>query len=255
MIKSASIIGSGNVATHLAKALFNVGVEIKSIYSPTIINCKALADKVLAKPVEKITDIDSSADIIIISVKDDAIRKVIEELNNDKTILVHTSGGVNIEVFEGYSSRCGVLYPLQTFSKDREIDFSRIPLFVESHNTDVYAKIEDLAKRLSNYVVEADSEKRKTLHVAAVFACNFVNHCYDISEQILKENGLSFSALLPLIEETTNKIYEISPFEAQTGPARRNDITVMNNHLKKINNQTFKDIYTLLSKSITERYK
>ncbi|MBQ7819517.1 MAG: DUF2520 domain-containing protein [Bacteroidales bacterium] len=255
MIKSASIIGSGNVATHLAKALFNAGVEIKSIYSPTLATCRGLADKVSAKPVENIADIDSSADIIIISVKDDAIHNVVEELNNDKAIIVHTSGGVNIDVFEGYSDRCGVLYPLQTFSKDREIDFSRVPLFVEASNKNVYAEIEDLAKRLSNYVVEANSEKRKTLHVAAVFACNFVNHCYDISEQILKENGLSFSALLPLIEETTNKIYEISPYDAQTGPARRNDVTVMNNHLKKIKNQTFKDIYTLLSKSITERYK
>ncbi len=255
MIKSVAIVGSGNVATHLAKAIFDVGVEVKYIYSPTLKNSSALASKVNAIAVDSISKIERDIDLIIISIKDDAIKEVVDELKEFNSIIVHTSGGINIDVFEGVTDKGGVLYPLQTFSKNRVLDFSKIPLFIEARDNDTLFEIDEFAKRLSSNVIEADSSRRKIMHVAAVFACNFVNHCYDISSQILEKEGISFDVLLPLIEETTKKISEITPHEAQTGPARRGDSDVMNAHLQQIDSPSIKDIYTLLSKSITDSYK
>ena len=255
MISSVAIVGSGNVATHLAKAIFNAGVDVKYVYSPTLENSSALASKVNAVAVDSISKIERDIDLIVISVKDDAIKEVVEDLKTFSSIIVHTSGGVNIDVFEGITERCGVLYPLQTFSKNRELDFSKIPLFIEARNNDTLSEIEKFAKKLSSNVIEADSSRRKVMHVAAVFACNFVNHCYDIASQILDKESISFDVLLPLIEETTKKISEITPHEAQTGPARRGDNYVMNAHLQQIDSASFKEIYTLLSKSITDSYK
>ena len=254
MINSVTIIGSGNVATHLAKAIYNVGLEIKCIYSPTLANCELLASEVNAVVTDNIETINLDVDLVVISIKDDAIKEIVSYLKNCNAIIVHTSGGVNIDVFNGISDRCGVLYPLQTFSKNRDLDFTKVPLFIEAKRKDVFAKIESFAKCLSISVIEADSNRRKIMHVAAVFACNFVNHCYDISSQILEEEGLSFSTLLPLIEETTKKIYEIHPHDAQTGPARRGDSAVMNAHLEQIKSKQIQEIYKLLSKSITDSY-
>ena len=255
MINSVAIVGSGNVASHLAKAIFNAGIEVKYIYSPTLDNSTALASKVNAVAVDCISKIDRDIGLIIISIKDGAVKEVIDKLRDFNSIVVHTSGGVNIDVFGDEIGRYGVLYPLQTFSKQRELDFSKIPIFVEACNKDTLYEIEGCAKRLSNSVIEADSSRRKTMHVAAVFACNFVNHCYDIASQILEKEGISFDVLLPLIEETTKKISEITPHEAQTGPARRGDMGVMNAHLQQIDADSVKEIYRLLSKSITESYK
>lgn len=255
MINSVAIIGSGNVATHLAKAIFNAGVDVKYVYSPTLVNSSVLASKVNAVAVDLISEIDRDIDLIIISIKDDAIKDVVEDLKEFNSIVVHTSGGINIDVFDGVAEKCGVLYPLQTFSKNRDLDFSKIPLFIEACNNDILSEIKEFSKRLSSNVIEADSSRRKIMHVAAVFACNFVNHCYDIASQILEKEGISFDVLLPLIEETTKKISEITPHEAQTGPARRGDSDVMNAHLQQIDSASMKDIYTLLSKSITDSYK
>ncbi|MBR4119184.1 MAG: DUF2520 domain-containing protein [Bacteroidales bacterium] len=254
MVKSVAIIGSGNVATHLAKAIYKAGVEIKYVYSPTLANCKALANYVNATPIYTIDSI-IDVDLIVIAIKDNAIRNVIEKLSDKNSIIVHTSGGVNIEVFDGVVTKCGVLYPLQTFSKEREIDFKKVPLFIEANSTSVFTELEEFAKRLSESVIEADSRRRKIMHIAAVFACNFVNHCYDISSQILEKEGLYFSTLMPLIEETTKKISDITPHNAQTGPARRGDSVVMNSHLEMIDSPQIKEIYKLLSKSIADSYK
>ena len=254
MINSVTIIGSGNVATHFAKAIFNIGVDIKSIYSPTLVNCQLLASEVNAVATDDIRAINLDVDLVVISIKDNAIKEFVENLKNCNAIIVHTSGGVNINVFNGISDRCGVLYPLQTFSKNRDLDFTKVPLFIEAKDKEAFTEIESFAKRLSNIVIEADSNRRKVMHVAAVFACNFVNHCYDISSQILAEEGLPFSTLLPLIEETTKKIYEIPPHDAQTGPARRGDSVVMNAHLEQIKSPHLQEIYKLLSKSITDSY-
>ena len=255
MINSVAIVGSGNVATHLAKAIFDAGVDVKYIYSPTLANSSALASKVNAVAVDSISEIKRDIDLIIISIKDDVIKEVVKELETFSSIIVHTSGGINIDVFDGITQKCGVLYPLQTFSKSRELDFSKIPLFIEACDNETLCEIDEFAKRLSSNVIEADSSRRKTMHVAAVFACNFVNHCYYIASQILEKESLSFDVLLPLIEETTKKISEITPYEAQTGPARRGDSDVMNAHLQQIDSDTVKEIYTLLSKSITDSYK
>lgn len=255
MIKSVAIIGSGNVATHLAIAIFKAGVNIKNIYSPTLDNCTTLAKRVNAEAVDDIYKIERNIDLIIISIKDNAIKNIVEHLKDFNSIIVHTSGGVNIDVFDGYSQKYGVLYPLQTFSREREIVFNKVPLFVEANNLSTFIEIESFAKKISDTVIQADSERRKIMHIAAVFACNFVNHCYDISSQILRENGIEFSTLIPLIEETTKKITEINPHDAQTGPARRGDTDVINNHLKSISSSKYKEIYKVLSNSIADSYK
>ena len=255
MISSVAIVGSGNVATHLAKAIFNAGVDVKYIYSPTLANSSALASKVNAVAVDCIDKIGRDIDMIIISIKDDSIKEVVWKIKEFDSIIVHTSGGINIDVFDGITDRGGVLYPLQTFSKERDLEFKKVPLFIEARNNETLCEIEEFAKRLSSSVIKADSSRRKTMHVAAVFACNFVNHCYDIASQILEKEGISFDVLLPLIEETTKKISEITPHDAQTGPARRGDSDVMNLHLQQIDSDFIKEIYTLLSKSITDSYK
>lgn len=251
MIK-VSIIGSGNVAQHLIKAfLKSPEVELHQVFSR-----KAESISHLVSP-EKITqnlsDLKES-DIYILAISDDAIAEVSAQLPFSNRLVVHTSGSVAMNALND-KNRKGVFYPLQTFSKNKEIDFSVIPINLESQNSEDYALLEKLAHQLSDKVYPVNSEQRKSLHVAAVFVCNFVNHLYQIGNEICEEHNLPFEILLPLIQETAQKVKELSPTEAQTGPAKRNDTKTIESHLAFLNDENQKNIYQILTKSIQSHVK
>lgn len=250
MIKKCVVIGSGNVATHIAKALKSCGVDIINIYSPNIDNATELANIVNATATDHLDAIATNVDVIIFAIKDNALSEVVERLKPTKALLLHTSGSTSIKLFKDRLEDYGVLYPLQTLSKSREVDFCKVPLFVEGCSSNVEESIYKLAQRLSKNVTIATSKQRKKLHISAVFVCNFVNHMYHIAEQELKEENLPFELLYPLIDETAQKIKQMLPKDAQTGPAVRYDTKIIDAHTDMLKNSDIKDIYISLSKNI-----
>ena len=260
-------LGSGNLATHLSLALKTAGEDIIQIFSRTKENAQALADKLHCASCTSINEIRTDADVYIFSVKDDALPSLIEQLavklsmgegGKRAPILLHTAGSVPMSVFpetmhyELCTMNYGVLYPMQTFSKDRSVNFREIPCFVEASDNNTLEEIKTLASKISDHVLEMSSEKRRKLHLAAVFACNMVNHCYRLAEKVLEEEGLDFSLYQPLIQETANKLKELSPRKAQTGPMVRYDRTIMDAQIALIHDERTRQIYRLMADSIHE---
>ncbi|MGK0414423.1 MAG: putative short-subunit dehydrogenase-like oxidoreductase (DUF2520 family) [Polaribacter sp.] len=225
---SIVIVGSGNVATHLYHAFFKVDVFIVTQINP--------------RTLENVP----KADITIIAVSDDVIAEVSSKIEND--FVVHTSGSVGMNTLKN-KQRKGVFYMLQTFSKDKIVDFSKVPFCLEAENKQDYQLLEKLATAIGKKIYSISSEQRKTLHVAAVFVNNFTNHLYKIGNDICKKNNISFDILKPLIQETALKIEQLSPEKAQTGPAIRKDEKTMKNHLNLLDKNQQK-IYKILTKSI-----
>ena len=228
------LIGRGRVATHMGKALLKAGHEVTSVNSRTL------------------AELPEDADAYIIAVKDSALQEVISKAvkGREERLFLHTAGSMPLSVFDGYTQNGGVLYPMQTFSMDREVDFKEIPLFIEGND----ARIRQLAESISNHVYELSTADRKYLHLAAVFACNFANHCYTLAADVLAKKGLPFDVMLPLVDETARKVHELHPRDAQTGPAVRGDQNVMQAQAALLEGQT-KEIYELLSESIQEHQK
>ena len=248
------LIGAGNVATHLGFALQQAGWEIAQVYSRTEASASELSNRLQVPFVTSIAEVCTDADIYIVSVKDDALPVLIPELVKGRNgMFVHTAGSVPMKVWEGYALNYGVLYPMQTFSKQKPVDFSKVPFFLEGDGGETLAILRKLACSLSGKVYNATSEQRMALHMAAVFACNFTNHMYVLSAHLLEKNGLPFDAMLPLIDETARKVHELAPKAAQTGPAIRKDMDVMNKHLDMLSGEPeLKELYEKISKSIQE---
>lgn len=248
-----TLIGAGNVATHLGGALVKAGHEVVAVVSRTEASATALAEG-LGCPSYAIDAFrpSSDSDLFIISVKDDAVAEVAERLIPiaPNAIWVHTAGSLPMSILEGHGAKhVGVFYPMQTFSRTKAVDFSRISLFLESNTC--LDTLQQVATSLTKHVYQLDSEGRKHLHLAAVFACNFVNHCYALSAAVLHEVGIPFEVMLPLIDETANKVHTLSPRQAQTGPAIRNDHTIMQRqHDLLADSPQLQQIYDLLSQSI-----
>lgn len=226
-----ALIGRGRVATHMGKALLKTGHKVVSVNSRTL------------------AELPQDADVYIIAVKDSALQEVISKVTKGREgqLFLHTAGSMPLSVFEGYSDNAGVLYPMQTFSMDREVDFREIPLFIEGADP----RIRAVAESLSAHVYELSTADRKYLHLAAVFACNFANHCYTLAADVLQKKGLPFDVMLPLVDETARKVHELHPTEAQTGPAVRGDQNVMQAQAALLDGKA-KEIYELLSQSIQE---
>jgi len=225
------LIGRGRLATNLLPALQQAGHEVVSINSRTLEGL----------PLE--------ADVFIVAVKDSALEEVIRRATKgrEQQLFVHTAGSMPMSLFEGYTSRYGVFYPMQTFSKERLVDFAEIPLFIEGDDP----AIRQLAESISRRVYELSTEARKYLHLSAVFACNFVNHCYALSAALLEQHGLPFDVMLPLIDETARKVHELHPHDAQTGPAVRYDENVIRMQTALLaDNPELQQIYELLSLDI-----
>lgn len=246
-----SIIGSGNVATHLAKALQRAQVEILSIWSHQFENAELLANQVGARAINQISEIaDDESDVILISVKDDAIAEVATQLKNYRGVVAHTSGAAGLDVLNG-NAHYGVFYPLQTFSKHTALDFSQVPLCLEANDTQSLQQLKMLATLISKNIYEVDSAQRKILHLAAVFACNFPNYLYGVAQQLLAQHQLDFDIIKPLIAETANKVQTALPIEVQTGPAVRNDEQTLKKHEDLLKEHTdWLMIYKLLSEQI-----
>lgn len=227
------IIGNGNVGCHLRKAI--------EILNPVSVNPHTL------------DGLDTSADVTIIAVKDDAIAEVASSLPAMDGIIVHTAGSVGMDVLSKHNRR-GVFYPLQTFSKKIELDYSQIPVYIETYNKEDETILKEIGSIFTEKIFNLDSEKRRKLHIASVFACNFCNYLWTISEDILTGNGLDFSEIKPLISETFKKMDKASsPQECQTGPAVRKDRKVIDAHIHTLAEsgyENYADIYRLLSDSI-----
>ncbi len=246
-----TLIGSGNVATHLAAAFKNAGHRIVQVYSRDMQNAALLAYHVKAEPIDNFAQIDSETDLFVIAIKDDAIGLVAEQLAPFNKLMVHTSGATDLYALLAFSDNAGVFYPLQTFSKTKEVDFRTVPLCIEAANQEIAEQLKELAQTISNSVYDIDSQQRKTLHLAAVFACNFPNYLYNVAQQILAQHDLNFDLIRPLILETAEKVQNNLPAAVQTGPAVRNDETTMNNHLQLLKDSSdLQQLYTLLSQGI-----
>jgi predicted short-subunit dehydrogenase-like oxidoreductase (DUF2520 family) len=256
---NVSFIGSGNLAWHLAPALDNTDFAVKEVFSLTRKNAIALADRLYQAEVRATLDFsNSSSRIFIIAVSDDSITEIAQRIQlPSNAILVHTSGSQPLSVL-GYAPtpNIGVLYPLQTFSKQQKVDFKEVPFFIESDDADTEKVLMTMAKAISKKVYKAKSEQRKAMHVAAVFASNFTNHMISIASEVLEQHKLSIDLLKPLIAETINKSLSIGAEKAQTGPARRGDLEVLDNHVAFLaDDEKVQEIYRVISQHIIDRYE
>jgi len=253
-----SLIGSGRVAFHLAQALLAQGHNIVQVYARDFDKTQKFAEKIQAKACQSLQQFQP-VDLIILAVSDSAIAELVKQVHElfPETLMVHTSGSTNIEVISHVHEKAGVFYPLQTFSFERDVDWSATPLFVEAL-ADVDQKLlSDLANSLSNQVYQYTSKQRLTLHLAAVFACNFSNYCFDMAKQIVDAEQVDFSLLYPLIVETAKKATENDPKQMQTGPAMRGDKNILAMHqglLAQTNLDDLKQVYQLLSDGIVKRH-
>ncbi len=249
------ILGSGNVATHMSKALFNAGFDISQIYSRNIDSAKLLANEVNAEFCNITEAILLNADVYIYAIKDDALKTLLLEVKNDDGMHIHVSGSTNINIFEGVKQRYAVIYPLQTLSKNKAIDFGTVPLFVEANNAESMEMIWEMSNKISGNVRKIDSQQRQSLHVAAVFACNFSNYLCNIAFDVLANNNLEFELLQPLIAETANKLKTLQPYDAQTGPAVRFDKQIIDKHMDFLSdNENVQNLYEMLSKMIYQKH-
>lgn len=250
------IIGAGNLATHLSRALQQAGEQIVQVYSLTNNSASELGALLAVPYTTNLDEIVADADVYFYAISDDALESLLQLSFAPDAIHVHTAGSVSMDVFVGKKSNYGVFYPLQTFSKKKQVDFKIIPVFIEASSPEVESTLFKLAHAVSEQVYKTNSEQRQKLHVSAVFACNFVNHLYQIAYEMVKSVDLPFDVLKPLILETAQKVMQLSPEEAQTGPAKRNDQGVINKHLDVLGDEhpSLKKLYQDLSDMILNQY-
>ncbi|WP_423128419.1 Rossmann-like and DUF2520 domain-containing protein [Gaoshiqia sp. Z1-71] len=256
MIQKITLLGAGNLATQLGKSLQKAGVEIIQVYSRTEESAGKLANLLGCGFTNKVGEIDLSAGLILVALKDDVLEEVLAKRDWQNSLMVHTAGSIPMDVLAKYTERFGVFYPLQTFSKQRDVDFSQVPVCLEASSSVLVNRLKQLAGQISGDVHEINSEQRKILHLAAVFTCNFVNHLYYLGDRLLQQEGLNFDLLKPLIKETADKVMNFRPFDVQTGPARRFDETIINKHLNLLDKQPeLRKIYSFVSESIFLAHK
>lgn len=248
-------IGAGNVATNLAQIINEKISQNIHIHSRTENSAKLLADKINATYSFNENNIPANASLYIVSISDDAISTIVkseiikEKINNN--LVVHTAGSIQANILENISANYGIFYPLQTFSRFKKANFKNIPLCLEANSGFNYNRLSKIAFQISDDVRKINFEQRKYIHLAAVFANNFSNNMFAIAEDILKEKDIDFDILLPLINETIEKIQKNSPKKAQTGPAKRNDVEVMNKHIELLKKDTnLQNIYKFVSQNI-----
>lgn len=254
-----ALIGAGNLATNLGDALVQSGHIVCQVYSRTQESAETLATKLNSRGVSNLSEIATDAQLYIVALKDSALNEVLPTLlkGRQQALWVHTAGSVPMNIWHEHGLRhYGVLYPMQTFSKARKVNFAEIPFFLEASGKIEMDILKNVASSMSQHVYEADSEQRKYLHLSAVFACNFANAMYVASARLLEEHGLSFDAMLPLIDETARKVHALHPSEAQTGPAIRYDTNVIDKHLSLLDGHPlYKELYKLTSHIIHEEKK
>lgn len=245
------IIGSGNVAYHLAKAFTQNNIEVSQIFGRNEVELNKISEELnIPYSTKELAD----ADLYLISVSDSAVEQVSDLIKTEKALVAHTSGSLPIETLNG-DYRKASFYPLQTFSKTKNLDYSKIPFFIEAENQIDEKSLFELASLISDNVETSDYEKRKYIHLTAVFACNFVNHLFARAKEISDSQDLDFNYFIPLIDETVEKIHHLEPKTAQTGPAVRGDKRVLKLHEDLITDEEHLKIYKLMNESIQKMYQ
>jgi predicted short-subunit dehydrogenase-like oxidoreductase (DUF2520 family) len=251
MIKKITFIGSGNVAHNLGKVLLKNGIEIIQVYSRNIENAKKLAVQLAAAFTDDLRKLNTESDLYIIASSDNAIEKIANQLDLEGKLVVHTSGSVSIKVLTNATQNCGSFYPLQTFTKSHQADFTLIPICIEASSLESFQILKELANNLSTKVVNMTSEQRQKLHLAAVFVSNFSNYMQVIGYELCEEQQVDFNLLKPLIKEVFEKNQQHNAIDNQTGPALRGDTFTMNKHLDLLeNNKELSELYQLISNMI-----
>lgn len=252
---SISIIGSGNMAYHLARQFKLCGIKLLNIYARDIKKATLLSESVGAKPIDKLKDLINDPDFLVLAIKDDAIEQVAKNINiSPSTIICHTSGTISSETlnhFENY----GVFYPLQTFTQSNSVDFQQIPICIHTNNPQSLKRLEKMARLLSNKVYLMNDQQRSVIHLAAVFINNFINHTLGITQDICRSNNIPFEILNPLLLETISKAEKNNPFEIQTGPAVRNDDQTLSKHLDLLKGHPeYAELYRLFTQMIQKKH-
>ena len=246
-----AILGSGNVAYHLAKMFKEKNIPISQIFGRNEKDLQEISEQF---EIPFSTTELADAELYFIAVNDDAVAAISKNINNQNSLVAHTSGSLPKEILEG-NYRKASFYPLQTFSKSKMLQYSEIPFFVEAENEADSQILENLALKISEKVMKSDYEKRKYIHLTAVFACNFVNHLFARAKEISDSQQIPFHYFLPLIKETTSKIEKIEPKLAQTGPAIRNDEKILQLHEALITEEEHLKIYQVMNESIKKMYE
>lgn len=248
---TVGIIGTGNVAWHLIHGFQKTSeVQVSWIFGRKQSSLREYDgiqhlntfDQIYTHPI----------DLILLCVNDDSVQEVLQQLPEQANV-AYTSGTVSLEKLDFPQSNCGVFYPLQTFTKGKEVDLTQVPFLIESTNEEFSQQLEQLAVKLSPKVQRMNSEQRKQLHIAAVFTNNFINHLLHIAQSHLSNHQIDEHLLHPLLEETIKKALELGPYDAQSGPARRHDQQTIETHLSELNGIN-KEIYALISESIKKQY-
>lgn len=249
-------IGAGNLATRLSLILKENGFSVVQVYSRTEESARVLGQKLNTNYSTEVEEIVSDADIYFVALKDSAFEKVLPQIDFQNRLVVHCSGSMPLSCLEKYSKNIGVFYPLQTFSRQRKVEFSEIPVFIEASSSENEKNLIQIAEKISSQVSVLNSEKRLRLHISAVFACNFVNYFYTVAGEVLNSKEIPFEVLYPLIAETARKAQEMDPEQAQTGPAVRFDQNVISKHLAALEAfPEFQNLYRLVSESIFKFYQ
>lgn len=255
-IRRLAFAGAGNVAWHLATEFLNRGFVISGIWSRNHDNAVLLAQKCASSACQNLSDLAQVADLIIIAVPDKAIADIAVKIGKFDGIMVHTAGSVPLNIFEGIHENYGILYPLQTFSKETTLNFGEIPIFIEASSDETLFLIRDLALQLSDKVFETDSKNRMLVHVAAVFVSNYANLMYVIGNKLTTSFNLQKDVLLPLIAETARKAVAGDPFLLQTGPARRKDWPTVEKHIEALAPfPEYAELYRILATLISNKYQ
>lgn len=255
MIKSVVFIGAGNVAFHLSHKMYNLGYTIRQVYSRNLKNAMALALTVNASYTNELNKIVHDADLYILALKDDVLPELAKQLILPKSIVVHTSGSNELSILQSCSDNIGVFYPLQSFKKDKQIDFSNVPICLESNNNSTYLQLEIIARKISHNVHEISSSQRMNIHIAAVFLNNFSNYMVTISRNILLKNNIELNLLQPLLEETVEKLSLQNPESYQTGPAKRGDYKLVAKHIEQLAvTPEWQILYEQISESLLKYY-
>jgi len=244
------IIGSGNVAFHLAKAFTQNNIEVSQIFGRNEVELNKISEELnIPYSTRELAD----ADLYLISVSDSAVEQVSDLIKTEKALVAHTSGSLPLEILKG-NYRKASFYPLQTFSKTKNLEYSKIPFFIEAENQIDEKSLFELASLISDHVETSDYEKRKYIHLTAVFACNFVNHLFARAKEIADSQDLDFNYFIPLIDETVEKIHHLEPKLAQTGPAVRGDERILKLHEELIKDEQHLKVYQLMNESIKKMY-
>lgn len=250
-IRNVVLIGAGNVAEHLGKALLGAGINIAEIFNRSAGKGEFLAGMLSSEFVNDLSRISRDADLYIIAVSDNGISEVVSQLKLENRMVVHTSGTIAMEALKIASGRYGVLYPLYSFSGTGRVDFKDVPVCLEASDEQSLVRLRNPANKISDHVYEVDSVRRAHLHLAAVFASNFSNFMYVAAEEILTEHGLSPELILPLIRQSAELRIPGRFFSRQTGPAVRGDSTVLEIHRKLLeDHRDYLEIYNLITKNI-----